>query len=249
MNNDLKKEHSNKVLYNKFECFVIKHPYKNAIINKEDDNIKKKLWKNNLYDIEDHLLDIILKEKIIFGKMISNSWLKNPFCEEKAIFCEKKIFIFENDYEILKKIFFNENKKKEFFAMFETNFNFILNNKNQYLNCLNKYKLNTVKTVIEALCIFIIWISKYLKKIYISFFLEILIIFLIYCTDQCKDFKLLKKFLIENILILHDYQEIGEKCEKNYFKYLGYSKPLYLSIKEVIKYFLNYLIGNDILSD
>ena len=249
MNKKLKKEHPNEVLYNKFECFVIRHPYKEAIIDEKGDIVKKKLTQKNLYDIEDHLLDLILRDKIIFGKMISNSWLKKPFDVGERIFCEEKLFLFDNDYEILKNIFSKDTSKKEFFFMFETNFKSILRNKKKYLNCLNKYKLKTVRTVIEALCVFLIWISKYLKKIYIVFFLEILLVFMIYCTDQCFNIKFLKEYLINGVLTMDDYHKIGEECEKNYFKFLGYSKPLYISNKEVIKYFLNYLIGNDILSD
>ena len=251
--NHLKKDQHSDTCSQENECFVIKHTLKNApLLINEIKPSKKSNDKDE--DIEDFLLNKILQDKIVYGKMISNSWLKNPFCQKKNVFGNdtENLFLFDNDYLIIKNNFFinsEDTYKNGFFVYFERRFLYLKKNQEIYLNSYHKYILNSVDNVIEGLSIFLIWLSKYLKDNYVSFFLEFLLIFLLYCVNENKTNLPLKDFLIKNLLVLKDHDNIAKETEKLYFKYLGYSKPLYISNLETIQFFIDYLIGNDMLSN
>lgn len=250
-----KNQHSNFINL-KDECFEIKH-LKNALVSDEkidtsDSLHNEKIGISEKIDIENYLLDLILKDKLIYGKTISNSWLRNPFENNKEYFGldVNKIFLLENDYyKIRKSSFLQDRKKIEFLDYFEKSFLEILTNQRKYLNSFLKFKNNSTNDVIKGFSIFLIWLSNFLKPMYLSFFLELLIFFFFYCLDSKQSTESYDFFIIKKILDQHDcYEVIGKQCEKNYLQWLGFSKPLYMSSNQVIQFFIDYLVGNDILS-
>ena len=210
--------------------------------------VKREIQKIN---VEDYILDSILKDRLIYGKSsITNTWMadiftKNP--EPFRISSDNEFSTADNDWQMFKR-FLVDQGHSGYLTSLEKAFKEVLLHNSIYFNMFNKYTKASKKSIYQSMAIFIIWLSKYLKhKITLYLFYVVsMFVYVIWTKNHFEDE--IKQYLIDNFTGNENLSDIAE-TEQLFYTIFGSSKISYMEFRTVIQYLIDYFAGNGLLSD
>ena len=209
---------------------------------------KSKKSKDN-YDIEDTILDSILKDKIIQGtSSITNTWLCDPLYEPSSPFTVQNDSLLtpaDSSWPKFKTLAI-ENGHIEFLALFENTFIDVLLNQLLFFNSFNKYCSTRKHSAVSGTSVFIIWLSKYLKQKITAFLFDFLVVFLYTIWKKEKSTEGLDRYFTENVINQSNQADLSE-AEGHFYAIYGDDRVAYMDFGVILQYLVSYFLGNDLL--
>lgn len=207
---------------------------------------RSKTW----YDIEDEILDSILKDKLIQGSTsITNPWLPDSLTGIPSLFTFKDTSLIappDSGWPKFQKLVL-DNGDIQFNRAFECAFVHILSNKSTFFNQFHKFTSTSKPSVFEGVALFVVWLSKYLKPKITAFIFDFLAVLCYGAWKKSNDLTATERYFINNIIKQRNADDIVEAGESFYQVY-GANRIAFLDFEVVVQYLADYFMGNDLLS-
>lgn len=198
-------------------------------------------------DIEDHLIDKLLNERIITSKnSITNSWVKSPFCITRSFsVMNGKLYCHVSPhFNLIKERCASDQLLKLSMEHLETAFVDILQNRKKFLTKFNKIKYRGYLSLAQGFALFLIWFSDLLHD-KISGHVICFISLLYLCVNAKQQHLDINLHFIENYIKNKVFPDI-KATEDIYKRWLNQDVIFYIDSVELVGFLSDYFKGIDI---
>lgn len=208
---------------------------------------KMKILSSKL-DINETILDSLLKDRIIYGKHDNtNTWLREPLVDKEPVFSVRNGCLMtqaDSKFALFKK-FACEKNQQNIVSSLENAVCRVILNKSDYFDIFNKYKHNRRLEFCESVAVFVVWLSRYLKYKVTAFVFDFLSVY-VYCLySQCVDSESIVELLTKPKTKAKCYGDLAS-AEKLYYEIYGSSRFAYMDLNVLVEYLVDYCVENKI---
>ena len=196
-------------------------------------------------EVEDLLLDKILKDRVIYGNTnITNTWLDDFFVHRPGIFSVDldRLVVSADSQKNLFEDFVKQQNNEEFLNTVETIFVEIFVQRQNTFTPFNKLVRTGNVGALEAFAFFNIWLSKYLKVKIVAFLFDCLLVFLYVIWKSGGSIEAIDAFFRENHSFARS-DDLVKEVEALFYTIYGQARMTYLGFETVIQYFHEYFKG------
>lgn len=198
-------------------------------------------------DIEDHIIDQVLGDRIIFGHdSIFNSWIKPTFVKSRGLSVKnKKLEINIKAHMDIIEAKCHTSYSLEFFLLQITSSMIeVLNHRDIYFTIFNKLKIKNPINMTQGFALFIVWFVDVVHEKIAGFVFDFIILLYLNITNRSVDDEV-NNYFIENYLNTQKYPEL-EKTKNMYMTWIDGDIVFFLEPVELVGYLSDYFIGINI---
>ena len=195
-------------------------------------------------DVEDYIIDCLASEQITYVRgAVRNPLLKDPFKVRPLFYLEGDSLAFNLKIDVKQLEGALATRSNPIcFERLQRAFIDVIRNRGEFLTRFGKYIYRPDRSLLHGVASFLLFLSGYFKKKYVTFIFEFVTILMAELSRQYDQEQLLREELARIINSKKNYWDV---VEQQFFGILGNTKELFLRPRIVVETFFDYLVFND----